>query len=532
MIEVFQFLTQICYLTSIICLIDPRYHTYQETIQELDSIATQYPAITRLDTIGVSTRDSLPIIAIKISDNPGLEEDEPAILYNGIHHADELLGAEVCLYLINDLVSKYSFDSATTYWINETEIWVVPILNPEGHNVVMTELDTIWRKNKRDNNNNGVFDPDSDGVDLNRNYDFNWALGGSPDPISENYRGPTPFSENETQAIRDLALDRHFLFDICYHCVRTGQGELVYYPWRWGTQFCVDYPFIKKVVDTLASKIINDQGNGTYVPMYGYATEGTARNWLYGVCGTFAYTIEVSRSCYPPGYLVDSICFRNLPGAYYLLERTFGSSITGKITDSVTYLPLGAEVRIVDYYDSTLLPRLSDSIYGRYRRVVNPGTYKLEFIKNGYKIAIFDSILVQPGIPTVLNVRLEPLAIEEETKVKKQEVRLEIYPNPFRENTYIKFQIPSLIKSGTKSFTPLDFKYSTGQVNPESKFSLNIYDATGRLIRQWDYQTMRLLDQIIWSGDDNSGKKLPAGIYFVELKIDKFTEVKKVILLR
>jgi hypothetical protein len=491
-------------------------------VQEIDSIAALYPQIVKIETLGFSTRDSLEIYGVKISDNPRIKEDEPAILFNGVHHAEELLGGEVCLYLINDLVSKYGTDSSITYWINNSEIWIIPILNPEGHNVVMNGIDTIWRKNKRDNNNNGFFDLDSDGVDLNRNYDFNWEQGGSSDPASEYYRGPYPFSENETNIIKALAQENHFVFDICYHNVRTGQGELVYYPWRWGNQFAIDHPFIKRIADTLASKIINDAGNGTYVSIYGYATEGNARNWLYGVYGTFAYTIEVSRSCHPPGYLVDSICRRNLAGAYYLLERMFGSGITGIITDSVTNQPLVAEVRINGYYDSTLAPRLSEAHYGRYRRILNPGVYSIKFIKEGYEVKTFDSVVVNPGIMTILNVKLRPLGIGEKKEKSISDKRcLEIFPNPFRKNLTIRYTVQD---AGSMIHDP---QCTLPDV------TLKIYDVDGRMVRNFSRLTVNGgQSTILWDGTDNSGDILPTGIYLIELKEKNYHEIKKVNLLR
>ncbi|MEO0205411.1 MAG: M14 family zinc carboxypeptidase [candidate division WOR-3 bacterium] len=513
--------------------IDPRYHTYEEATQELDSITTLYPTITNLDNLGFSTRDSLPIFGIKVSDNPGIKEDEPALLFNGIHHAEELLGCEVCLYLLNDLVSKYGIDSAITYWIDNAEIWIIPILNPEGHNVVTSGIDTIWRKNKRDNNNNGFFDLDSDGVDLNRNYDFNWEQGGSSDPSDEYYRGPYPFSENESRIIRGLSFDNRFVFDVCYHCARTGQGELVYYPWRWGNQFAIDHQFIKRIADTLASKIINDAGNGTYVPIYGYATEGNARNWLYGVCGTFAYTIEVSRSCYPPGYKVDSICIRNLAGAYYVLERTFGSSITGIITDSTTNQPLVAEIRIVDYYDSTLPPRLSDSLFGRYRRIVNPGTYSLQFLKQGYETVTINNVVVPPGMPVIINIRMKPLGVEE-TKNSQSAIRnpkLEVFPNPSKNHCVIKFQIPNP-NDHTNSKSQNSNQEVTSSQYPVA--SIKIYDITGRVVKSFNHESCILnhASGIIWAGDDDTGCKLPTGVYFVCLQSGELELIQKAILLR
>ncbi|HEX7321165.1 MAG TPA: M14 family zinc carboxypeptidase [bacterium] len=527
MIQIIGLLARFAFMVSLVGPIDPRYHTYDEVWAELDSLALTYPSISALDTLCLSTRDSLAIPVIKISDNPTSDDDEPALLYNGQHHGEELLGGEVALYLINDLLARYASDTLIHRWIDETEIFIVPMLNPEGKGIVMSGLDSIWRKNKRDNNNNGSFDLDSDGVDLNRNYDFCWDSGGTSDPSSENYRGPSPFSENETRGIRDLARQNHFVFDICYHNVRTGEGELAYYPWRWGVGFCKDYPFIKKIVDTLAAKIINDAGTNTYVPIYGYANEGTARNWLYGVCGTYAYTIEVSRTCYPPGNKVDSICMRNMPGAYYLMERVLGSGITGLITDSVTGQPLAAEFRIESYYDSTLPPRLSDSTFGRYRKLVNAGTYTVHFIESGYVSMTFGNVVVQPGIPTVLNVKMRPLAIAESDDHQVDNGRLEAYPNPFTRKLTIKFQIPNpplspFTKGGQKGEFPC----------------LKIYDATGRLVKQFSrlsakqFGGIQPFNQIIWSGSDDTGRPVPAGVYFIKLEIDRQKLMDKVLLLR
>ena len=89
-----------------ILTLDSRYHTRDQVAHELDSIARNYSSITMLDTIGYSSFDSVPLFALKISDNPLEDEDEPAILYIGCHHAEEILGIEICLYMISELTSK------------------------------------------------------------------------------------------------------------------------------------------------------------------------------------------------------------------------------------------------------------------------------------------------------------------------------------------------------------------------------------------------------------------------------------------
>ena len=172
--------------------LDPRYHTLQEIGNLLDSLSQvdAYQDWFRVDTLGYSSLENLPILAAKISDNVDLKEDEPRVLFVGQVHAEEILGVEMVLGLMMDLLDP---DTAEYNHMNTLrsylEIWLVPTANPEGMNVVYEGLDVTFRKNKHDFSAdgaypNGVFDyepsigNDIDGVDLNRNFDFNWIKGG------------------------------------------------------------------------------------------------------------------------------------------------------------------------------------------------------------------------------------------------------------------------------------------------------------------------------------------------------------------
>lgn len=493
--------------------VDPRYHTYGEMADELRFIALRYPNITRLYTIGITTGFQLPILAMKISDNPQFKEDEPRLLYNGLHHAAEVIGPEICLSLINDLVTKYGTDSFITAAINSSEIWIVPMVNPDGNYIVHSGIDTMWRKNCRDNNSNGIFDS-GDGVDLNRNYDFLWHLGGSTVPTNREYRGPYPFSEGETQAIRNLALREKFVFDICYHSSKESwEGEAVYYPWRWGNPFSPDHRHIKSIAESIAYRIRNDAGNGTYYAIFGQAEGGLARNWLYYALGTFAYTIEVSRGYFPPGYRVDSICQRNLPGAYYLLQRVLGSQITGHITDSVTNYPLVAEVKILEAYapSETIAPRMSDSLYGRFYRILSPGNYTLKVTKPGYETESIPNISVIAGQPTYLNIKLKPVKTLEENQFINiaQLENLQVLPSVSQRANIIKFTL-----------------------NYETKVDLKIYSENGKLIRTLTDQTFLPGTYTFhWDYQDQSKKKASSGVYFVRLTTDKSVQTKKFLVL-
>ena len=190
------------------------YHTYDEMLQEMQNTAAQYPDLVRLidigdtweKTQGMADRD---IWAMKISDNPDQEEiEEPDVLIMGCHHARELITVEIPLAVIEVLTTYYN-NPRVKNLVDNREIWIVPMVNPDGH-VYVQNVDSMWRKNR---NTNGSGDPTYQGVDLNRNYSYQWGYdnsGSSPYTWSETYRGLGPFSEPEVQAIRDLAESKEF----------------------------------------------------------------------------------------------------------------------------------------------------------------------------------------------------------------------------------------------------------------------------------------------------------------------------------
>ncbi|OYD17030.1 hypothetical protein CH333_02115 [candidate division WOR-3 bacterium JGI_Cruoil_03_44_89] len=479
---------------------DPRYHTYDEELAELDSLCGEYGDIMVLDTLGWSSIDSIPIVGVKISDNPDVFEDEPKVLYNGLHHAEEFVSTEFCMYLINDLLAGYGHNAEITRWTDSVEIWVIPMLNPEGHGVAITGVDTIWRKNKRDNNENGAFDTDFDGVDLNRNYDFKWDIGGSTDPPSEYYRGPNPFSENETRIIRDLTLQNRFMFDICYHCARTGLTEMVYYPWRWHGQFSPDDDVIQVIADSVAKSIPNFAGTGTYTALYGNLSQGgSARNWFYGAVGTIAFTIELSERCYPPGEFVDSICENNLGGPYYLLEKAIsGPGLTGHIYDSLSLAPLEAEIEVFEATDSVIRPRMSEPMYGRFYRLRTPGVYTVRVSADGYRTKLLEDVVVESDGFTHMDVFLTRDGGIDEEHIEDF-VCPRVIPNPFLNET---------------------------RIEAGGNTTVRIYDICGNVVK-----TLVLSGDaaMLWNGTDDGNRCLPSGIYFCVGRSGKDTFCKKMV---
>ena len=275
------------------------FHTYAQMLDEMERVAADYPEIAKLvdigdsweKTQGIADRD---IWAMKISDNVDLEETQEAeVLYMGCLHAREIITPEIVLYFMHYLVSNYRSDPEVTFLVDNRQLWLVPMVNPDGHEFVFDD-DLWWRKNKSDNNNNGRFDKHYDGVDLNRNFGFQWGFddtGSSPWPHSETYRGSAPFSEPETQAIRDLVETHTFILSLSYH----SYGNLFLFPWGYISENTPDHETFLAIGDS--ATIFNGYVAGNSATGAIYITNGDSDDWLYGEQTTknkvFGFTPEV-----------------------------------------------------------------------------------------------------------------------------------------------------------------------------------------------------------------------------------------------
>lgn len=395
----------------------PEYHTYDEVVAELQMLQALYPTIGKLYDLGPTTQLGRRMWAFKVSDNVAAEEDEPAVLYDGEHHACEVMGLELCLNFLNDLLSGYGSNPTITNWVDNTEIWFVPAVNPDGHYAVTNGISDYWRKNGREIDGDTVlFEYQcnnwwtcyTEGVNENRNYDWNWSSGGSSDPWHYDYRGASPFSERETQAMRDLSLAQHFSLSISFH----SYGEIVYYPWQWGPSRAPDDACLSDIASNVASRMAAYYG-GHYTYGTDDALTGMSSNWRYGATGDFALMIETLPYPYfiPPGSWIAEAYADVRPGMTYLLDRVRGSSITGKITDAVSGLPLEARVQVREISSSNVDPRRSEPLHGRYRWPLNPGTYSLEVSRDGYVAQTITNISVVGGTPTTVDVALQPVVL-------------------------------------------------------------------------------------------------------------------------
>jgi hypothetical protein len=296
------------------------YHSYLELEADLQDLERAHPEIARLYAVGVSL-ENRNIYALKISDNVAMDEEEAEVLFLGCHHAREWISVEVPFLLAKHLLENYAANAAVRRAVDQSEVWIVPLVNPDGLEYSI-RFYRYWRKNRR-LNVDGSF-----GVDLNRNYGYNWAYdneGSSPEPPSEVYRGAAPFSEPETRAVRDLFVQREFRALVSYH----SYSQVILYPWG--------YTFTPTDKEALHWSLAADMStlmeavNGR---LYGfgpaaqssYLTNGDAIDWAFGIAGIPAFTIEL-----PPvdqlggGFFnaekdIIPIFNENLPAALYLID--------------------------------------------------------------------------------------------------------------------------------------------------------------------------------------------------------------------
>ena len=465
-----------------------RYHTYDEIRTQLfawddefgNSENASYPnggIMYELIEIGRSHEDEFPFWAVKLSYEVNENNDKPKILFLGQCHAEEILGVEITMALIDIILHPNPFSdlSAPQVYVSDnqnnafrpnqeltpmniqeiletTEVWVVPTHNPEGLSVVhgyedngTWVQDETYRKNKHDLDGNNIFNfivgqgNDSDGVDLNRNYDFNWAFGDGiyePDGSGCNasyftdfdyYRGPSAFSESELQAIRDLALEENFLVSIAYHSSHSGcLSEKVKYSWEWaGTKYPPDKNVLSNLGENIAS-LIGRVDAGTYEPSFSGSFKGVAHNWFYAKTGCLQYLIEVGegQEGMQPSETqkINGIVHNNLRGAFYAINRTAGINsgnlsadsymVSGLVTDGLTGLPIsGAEVKILEMDGSVLSPRLCDE-FGRFRRLLIDESYTVQIDALGY-VSQDTTITPSSSFITDLDFSLEPILTSE-----------------------------------------------------------------------------------------------------------------------
>jgi len=252
------------------------YRNLEEIGTRMRTLALARPDLAALHVIGGSF-EGRPILALQIGKGTPM-------MINGTQHAREWIATMVTTCVADRLVREYDRDPRVKAFVDSTELWVVPVVNPDGYQYSWAS-DRYWRKNRRDRH----------GVDLNRNFGVAWGgSGASKNKRSETYRGEYAFSEPETQAVRDLVKRERIAAHVDFHAF----GQLLLYPWTHTNTAAPDRARYRAVGDRLASAMYAAHEK-RYVLQSGadlYAAAGTATDWAYGDAEALSFTIELRPS--------------------------------------------------------------------------------------------------------------------------------------------------------------------------------------------------------------------------------------------
>jgi carboxypeptidase T len=297
------------------------YMTYSEVVAAMDTVHAHYPNITTDKfSIGQSW-EGRDLWVMKVSDNPNIDEEEPELFFHGNIHAREVITYTMLIYTLEHLTDAYGVDTMITRLIDTHELFIAPTVNPDG--LVYNEITApngggMWRKNRRDNGG-GIY-----GVDCNRNYDWRWGYdnyGSSPDPSSSTYRGPAPFSEPETQALRDFCISRQF----CIITDNHSYGNYHLYPWSGDYDgYTPDHPDFVAIANGMAIytsyqcgcpwELLYNVNGGSIDWYYG---EQTMKNKSYGLVSEIGSSGD---GFWPPAYRIEPLCNENYLANLHLLN--------------------------------------------------------------------------------------------------------------------------------------------------------------------------------------------------------------------
>lgn len=335
------------------------FHNYAQMTTALQAIANNYPTITQLYDLGHSVQGRV-LWGLKITDNPTVEEDEPEVRICGLHHGNEYMSAELSLLMAQYLTLNYGNISSITDLVDNREIWIIPMVNPDGR-----ESGSRYNAN---------------GVDINRDYGYMWEAG---------WGSPSPFSQPEIQAMRANALNNTFVLSLSYHTTET----IVNYIWNYKHQQVPD----NTVVQFLSNKYASHNGYEVIDGYDWYQTRGDTNDFSYGCRGDIDWTIETQNSNIPATWELHRVAMLEIIEAADM-------GIRGIVTDADTGQPISGTI----WVEEANWPSFTDPQIGDYHHVLLPGTYTVHYRANGYIEQVHTLEVTSSYEPIALDVALEP----------------------------------------------------------------------------------------------------------------------------
>ncbi|MDR2972788.1 MAG: immune inhibitor A [Bacteroidales bacterium] len=293
------------------------YFTLDEIMTELGEMRAEYPdLISEKMAFPLQTVEGRNIYWVRISNNPDVDQEKKRVMYNALTHAREPAGMHQMIYQMWDLLENYGVDPEITYYIDNLELYFVPCINPDGYEYNrLTDPygGGFWRKNRNDW-----------GIDLNRNWGYMWGynnIGSSPFPWDETYRGEEPFSEVETQVLRDFFENKEIKLCLNNHTF----GNYLVYPYGYTNDPPPEFPIYRAYAERLTSE--NNYAYGNCFEVLAYYTNGSIDDWLNGDQESknivYSLTPEAGdpfEGFWPPSYRIEEICAGHVTMNKYLMR--------------------------------------------------------------------------------------------------------------------------------------------------------------------------------------------------------------------
>lgn len=364
----------------------PTYPAYETLMADFQAM---YPDLCQIQTI-TTLPSGRKILVAKISDNVSIDEAEPEFLYTSSMHGDETTGYVLMLQLIEYLLQNYGTNQEATDLVNNMEIYINPLANPDG---------TYYGGN---NSVNGARRSNINGVDLNRNY---------PDPENGDHPDGNAW-QPETVAFMNFASQRDFVAAANFH----GGAEVVNYPWdTWITRSADDdwWQFVsREYADTVhlhaPSTYMDFKNNGVTNGYDWYEVAGGRQDYMNYFHHCREFTIEISNTKLLPAAQLPAhwnYNFRSL--ILFLKQATYG--FRGFIANEITGLPIEAKISLTGH-DNNHAEVYSTALHGDYYRPVKAGTYTVEVSAPCYLTQTFTNQTISDYTGFSLNVALSPSA--------------------------------------------------------------------------------------------------------------------------
>ena len=553
------------------------YYTFSEIVAKLDEMSSNFPSIiTAKQSIGTSI-EGRDIWMVKISDNPNIDEtNEEEVLYTAIHHAREAQAQATVMFFMCYMLENYGSDPVVTHLIDNRELYFIPCINPDGY--VYNEITNpngggLWRKNRRENGG-GSF-----GVDLNRNYDYQWGFnnqGSSPNPNSSTYRGTSPASEPEIQAVQNFVISREFTLAFNYHAFASSFN----FPWGYLPNFFTPDHSTFVALSSNYSQF-NNYRYGTPWTNLGYVTNGYSNDWFYGEqtqkSKVFSWTVEESgNSFWPPQTSIipfaQNNVFSNLamangftgdappiisvtltPQNPPIVIPSGGGSFTFDITlTNVTNFewtfdvwnsiidPNGEPMTTMGPFNPSFGPGHTANFTitqdipgsaqaGTYTFLFNTGTFSIPEVISSSQFT-FTKSSIGPAAKSSGGSWTASVDYQSDPAIETG------LPATNTEDDFLAGEEVLPDEFGLAQNYPNPFNPSTTiayQLSKAEKVEIIVYDLAGRQVRQLVNESKAAGSYtVLWDGKNRNGQRVASGLYIYQIRVGQFNQNRKMLFLK